>query len=522
MAGADPLAGLDLGTSSAASPDPTNKKKPPAGPDPLAGLDLGAPSPAAVAAPAAPEVPWFSATGNDKIGEFVGKMGDAATMGLAAKAQDALGFAQGPHGETVAQQVANAGKDIGPIASGVADVAGYGLGAGSLGVGEGIGALATSGIAKGIGENIASRVAGRAIGAGVEGAGSTIVGAAGHDENLTAGDLLKSTLLSAGTAALTPNLGAGSKAKEPSPTAGLNAAKKTAFDPLDTVHYNSSDIQPGFDGVTPSLSSGDRVARSTDLKAAVNDVSQEMKDKATAGGTITADDIAKFQRTVQGAATNPQDALIAKQYSDALTNSLKTARPLTTGSLSPGTNVADAVSAANTAANKAKTSGEIDDWITQAQRNPGKVPDAVDKQITNNPQFYQGGVGDMLRDVANSKPGLMSKIGGKVGYGLANAAIDAAGNYIAGGNPIVGAITGGLGGTILGHGSDQYRAGDLVNKLAAARHFNATGQKFSPESFGKGVPVLGPLTAYATKVPAALGASGWWGTPQPSAPPPPP
>ena len=205
---AGPLDGLDLGPPSSAAKKPQPQLDGQAAQSgPLAGFNPSAtPAP-----PAAPEVPWFSATGNDKIGEFVAKMGDAATMGLAAKAQDALGFAQGPHGETVAQQVANAGKDIGPIASGVADVAGYGVGGGALGVGEGIGALATSGVAKGIGENIASRVAGRAIGAGVEGAGSTIVGAAGHDENLTAGDLLKSTLLSAGTGALTPNLSAGSK-----------------------------------------------------------------------------------------------------------------------------------------------------------------------------------------------------------------------------------------------------------------------------------------------------------------------
>ena len=193
----------------------------------------GVAAPVAPAAPAAPAVPWFSfGSGPDKIGEFVGKMADSASAGWGAQALDKLGVAQGPNGQTVAKQVEDAGKDIGPVASGVADVAGYGLGAGSLGVGEGIGALATSGVAKGIGENIASRVAGRAIGAGVEGAGSTIVGAAGHDENLTPGDLLKSTLLSAGTGALTPNLSAGSKAKAPSPTSDLKATADSLYTPL--------------------------------------------------------------------------------------------------------------------------------------------------------------------------------------------------------------------------------------------------------------------------------------------------
>ena len=449
---------------------------------------------AAPAPPAAPEVPWFSATGNDKIGEFVAKMGDAATMGLAAKAQDALGFAQGPHGETVAQQVANAGKDIGPIASGVADVAGYGVGGGALGVGEGIGALATSGIAKGIGENIASRVAGRAIGAGVEGAGSTIVGAAGHDENLTPGDLLKSTLLSAGTGALTPNLSAGSKAKVPSPTADLEAAVAPAFAPLKNKVYPTSDVEKAISNV--SVPQGMQANMSSKL----SDQIDRVKSIVAQGGQTTANDIAGFRRSLLGAATNDTDMTIAGQYAAALDRGV-------------GSKTAADIAAANKVSNVAKTSGEIDDWITQAQRNPGKVPDAVNNALTNNPQFYQGGVGDKLWDVANSKPGLMSKIGGKVGYGLANAAIDAAGNYIAGGNPIVGAITGGLGGTILGHGSDQLRSGNLVNKLAAARHFNATGESLPASAFSKGVPVLGPLSTYAPKVPAALGASGWWGSP---------
>ena len=433
-------------------------------------------------------------TGNDKIGEFVAKMGDAATMGLAAKAQDALGFAQGPHGETVAQQVANAGKDIGPIASGVADVAGYGVGGGALGVGEGIGTLATSGVAKGIGENIASRVAGRAIGAGVEGAGSTIVGAAGHDENLTAGDLLKSTLLSAGTGALTPNLSAGSKAKVPSPTADLEAAVAPAYAPLSKVQYPTNAVERVFNGV--NVPQGLQSKMSNNL----SDQIDRIKGIVAQGGKTTANDIADFRASILGAARTPADSAIAQQYVSALENGV-------------GPQIAAKIGAANAASNVAKTSGEIDDWITQAQRNPGKVPDAVNNALTNNPQFYQGGVGDKLWDVANSKPGLMSKIGGKVGYGLANAAIDAAGNYIAGGNPIVGAITGGLGGAILGHGSDQLRSGNLVNKLAVARHFNATGESLPASAFSKGVPVLGPLSTYAPKVPAALGASGWWGSP---------
>ena len=146
-------------------------------------------APAASTAPATPtasSVPWFSAgSGNDKIGEFFAKAGDTATFGLGAKLQDALGIGQ-KDGQTVAQQVEGAGKDIGPLASAGADVLGYMAGPGELRVGEGIGKLAASAL----GGNTIARVGGRMLGSGVENAGATIVGNAGHDQNTTTGSCL--------------------------------------------------------------------------------------------------------------------------------------------------------------------------------------------------------------------------------------------------------------------------------------------------------------------------------------------
>ena len=69
-------------------------------------------------------------------------MADSYTGGLGAKALDALGVGQGPDGQTVAKQVESAGQDIGPLASGAADVAGYAIGPGKLGVGEKLASLA--------------------------------------------------------------------------------------------------------------------------------------------------------------------------------------------------------------------------------------------------------------------------------------------------------------------------------------------------------------------------------------------
>ena len=71
-----------------------------------------------------------------------------------------------------------------------------------------------------------------------------------------------------------------------------------------------------------------------------------------------------------------------------------------------------------------------------ARRSPGKVPDAVNDAITNNAPYYKN-VMPQLQDIANSKPGIWSKMTGKAGTAAANAAVDAAAAYISGGNPIV-------------------------------------------------------------------------------------
>ena len=57
----------------------------------------------------------------------------------------------------------------------------------------------------------------------------------------------------------------------------------------------------------------------------------------------------------------------------------------------------------------AKTSGDIDDWITQAGRNPDRVPDAVNKAIMNTPGFCKG-VMPELQDVANTGSSVGSRI----------------------------------------------------------------------------------------------------------------
>lgn len=175
--------------------------------------------------------PWFSATGTDKVGEFVGKMGDAATGGFLASALDKLGLAQGPGGQTVAQQVDAAGKDIGPVGSALADVTGYAIGPGKLGIATSLGRGAE---AFGAGSRLASGLGSAGEAALATGAGQT----PGLDV-LYAGGL--------GGA-----LGASIGGRGPAPPAtvgeaALQAAKDAAFRKLDATPVKTADVQSAID-----------------------------------------------------------------------------------------------------------------------------------------------------------------------------------------------------------------------------------------------------------------------------------
>ena len=432
-----------------------------------------------------PDVPLFSLTGPDKIGEFFSKAGDAATFGLGAKAQDALGIAQGPHGETVAQQVENAGKDIGPVASAGADLLGYAAGPGELRVGEGLGKLAGSWLGRGVGENVASRVGGRMIGSGIEGTGATILGAAGHDQDLTPGDLLKSALISTATGAL-PG-GAGERPTTPS-TADLSAIKDTKFAPLHTTPVNAPRLDAAFNGVAPR--SGANVNLSDTFKSKVADIGNEVT--GTTSG-LTAADVADYQRALWSKARNPFDQKVAGQYESALD-----------GVVGPST--AYDIKAANAAHNTFKTSGELDKLVA----DPSSAPAWLANRLAKKPDFYksQPGLFDALKAVGDraNPPSLGRKIFNYGADAAARSAVGAGGAYMLGQNPLAGAVTGATSKVLLPHGVDMLNTLPIKNSLLAAQHLNATGMKVDPSvytSMGLQVPgMLARQTGYG------LGASG--------------
>ena len=128
------------------------------------------------------------------------------------------------------------------------------------------------------------------------------------------------------------------------------------------------------------------------------------------------------------------------------------AQPTDWGNVAPGTDLSDAISKANLAGNRAKTSADIDNWIKQAQTKPDSVPDTVGKALNESSQFYQThpDLPGMLQGVADAKPGIISKITSKAWPVLGEAAIGAGAEYLGGQNPLVGGISGAISGLLKG------------------------------------------------------------------------
>ena len=395
-----------------------------------------------------------------------------------------------------------------PYAALAADVAGYGLGAGKFGVG---GKIATK---------LGGSLLARAAGAGAENIGSTLVsdelksqGAVNQDP----GSLLKDLAISGTVGSLTGAIpgGKGKLADIPSPTADLKTATAAAFAPLKNAEFHPGDIGPAYDGAVSSISSGQKVKLDGDFKAKMSEISQEMADKYNANKPISADDIASYSQALRDNASGPLEQNVAKDLDNALHGAVKNANP--TGTSQTGPQVSQAIKDANAAAEQKNASQNIDDWIKQAQSGKaGSVPDAINNKLDNNPGFFQSqpGLRDALTDAATPRG-----IGSKVVQGMAHPLADAAigGTVTAGGNMLFGSgdpttsilegLATGAGGALVGHGFAQKRTNDLVAKLAAARHLNATGQSAPASAFKKGIPVLGPMATYAPRVGVGVGAS---------------
>ncbi len=246
--------------------------------------------------------PLFSLTGTDKVGEFVGKMSDAATAGFGAKALDALGLGQGPGGQTVAKQVQAAGQDIGPVGSALADVAGYAV----PGVGLG-GRLAKGAEALGAGSRVAAGLGGAGESAILTGAGDI-----GHDK--TPGmDVLYAGALGGG-------LGAAAKAA-PKPTVGgsiadLQAAKQAAIDTADKTPVAGSVAAKDVSAARNTLTPGEQSGLSGPMKGKLDDI----QDLIANNQDLTARDVWAMRSSLNDAVKSSKDTIASKRVGDALYN----------------------------------------------------------------------------------------------------------------------------------------------------------------------------------------------------------
>ena len=416
-----------------------------------------------------------SGSGPDKIGEFVGKMADSATGGLGATALDALGVGQGPGGQTVAKQVESAGQDIGPLASGAADIAGYAIGPGKLAVGEKLASLA--------GGKLLARMGGSAA----EGALASSVGTLGHGGSLEdAGKAATVGGLIGGVTGALPG-GRGARPVTP-PTSELKTNMQNAFQPLEDTWVNARNTGQNFNKVTSSLPT--RTDLSSNFNSKVDEIAKEIGDSS---GVLSADTIARYQRVLGGAARNDIDKNAAENYVDALNTSLGPHAP--------------AVADANTLANKFKISREIDKWGTDLAGAPSAIASRLDKK----PQFYQGDVGGALREIGASAPTTGPSFAQEAGMAAAKhllGGVTGAGIGYATGQGVPGDLAGFALGTMAPMAVSRLARIPTRNALLAAQHLNATGMKVDPgvytNRFLQGLGVMSRQAGYGAGSAGAL------------------
>ena len=257
------------------------------------------------------------------------------------------------------------------------------------------------------------------IGSGIEGAGATVLGAAGHDQDLTPGELLKSALISTATGAL-PG-GAGERPTTPS-TADLQNTAGGLYKPLESKVYQTPGVAAAMARAGAGVSQGLQAKISSNL----SDQIARINGIVSSGTKTTASDIADFRSSLMGAARNDTDKLIAGKYLDSLDKGV-------------GSKMAADIAAANRASNIAKTSGDIEGWAA----SPSGAPKAVQSALENSPNFYktQPGLFDALSAIGQkapaSDPSISSEVGKAVGkHLLGMAAGGAAGCIFFGGNPL--------------------------------------------------------------------------------------
>ena len=425
--------------------------------------------------------PLFSLTGTDKVGEFVGKVADAATAGFGASALDKLGLGQGPGGQTVAKQVESAGQDIGPVGSAIADATGYGLGLGKFGIAGRIAKAALPG-AEAVG--LGARTAG-ALGTAGEAGIATTAGDIGHGE--TPG---MDVPLSMGVGGA---LGAAIGGARTAPPAARSVADLTAdeaakYANLKTMPVNPTMVNRGVASAVKTLDPSEISGLSGSFKQQFSDVIKQVNS----GLPLSANDMNSMARQLGAAQRGGTDSIAGARIGEVLRSFYS-----------------DPQADARLASAKVKDMG----WLTDPDLTPAEKVAQAKSNINDPGMLMDDPTRAAMTNLANAGPGKWAQraqnlvatgINAGVKMGLGGAVGDAFGE--GGLGAVIGALegksTGGLGGALARYPSNAA----IKRAIQAAQAATSTGQAATPGMYRSPWPARGAQAALP--VVYGVGAAG--------------
>jgi hypothetical protein len=359
--------------------------------------------PDTTAAPATPTAPpvdpnayqgGFLHKFSDAVADrFTYGLGDVVSGGVGNAVKYLTGNSTMPD---IAQQRANTQQertDIGPIASGAADV--LGSAGGPLGKAPAMAADAATSLGAGKALRYLTGIAA----AGGEGAATSAAGTLGHGGSLS--DAGTAAELGGGTGALTGLLGVGSLrggGYVPAATQGvdaLEAAKNAKYAALNAPKFDPNIVDQAYRGAANSFAGQkDQLA---DLTPGFKSTVKEQLAQNARGGPTTAGQINGFARAIDTAGSRPgasaADSVMAGRMADALTGDsgvLVTAPTVSGHAVGVAKDMHNEASLANSQFENAKM---IQGWDAQA-KIPGQpsigdiAPAGASQALKSNPKFY--------------------------------------------------------------------------------------------------------------------------------------
>jgi hypothetical protein len=263
-----------------------------------------------------------------------------------------------------------------PASSLAANAAGYGMGLGKLGIGEGV----ASKLAPTMGANIA-----RVMGYGAEGAvagGASDLVANPSDPSSAIPGALGGAALGATAGALTPGAnkvlqGVFGNAASVDPAAAIaqtKAQSRAAYDALSNVSIPPAKVMQSIGSATTSLDPSEVTGLSGAFKGQVGDIQNALNDELQGGRNVHAGMVDSWQRQINQAATSPTDTLAAGRISSALDDVLQ------------AHGAGDLQAAAKNAFAQSQMAENLGEWSrkTAAGAPLGQAP------LTEAERFYQG------------------------------------------------------------------------------------------------------------------------------------